>query len=344
LSDPVKQLAPKNPALLCYYFLFPGHDESLPEPCDKQETGKEYASFGGEWACMAILLGREDVSESYLPKFIGHTARFNAGTRQGLDSEHGIGMTVRKWRERTDVHAELLPRTIGDHPLIWVSRGVHSLYLQPGTKIIQPYLPKASPVGCGQFDSPHALEQFEDSLAAPEEDGSPAGAWAKIVGGLFLGGLPGLIAGAVLTALEGLPTGVPVAKGLTGAEPDAFPPVTPATDVVEEPGTFSGVIVGPRDFLENSQKNFPGADFVAWMVQQNLSLEIHLPGYPEIQGRHYDFIVDRTKQIWWPSDDWKSGYRGRWGPLVVDDPFRRRSGMNFPDFWIMFFVALAKNQ
>ena len=37
-------------------------------------------------------------------------------------------------------------------------------------------------------------------------------------------------------------------------------------------------------------------------------------------------------------------YRGRWGPLVANDPFKRRSGMRFPAFWKMFFVALAKNQ
>ena len=103
--------------------------------------------------------------------------------------------------------------------------------------------------------------------------------------------------------------------------------------MVEETGKFSGVMVGPRDLALNNQK-FPGADFVFWSVQQNLKIE----------GRHYDFIVDREKQIWWPSDDGKSGYRGRWGPLVANDPFRRRSGMRFPKFWKMFFVALAKNQ
>ena len=58
----------------------------------------------------------------------------------------------------------------------------------------------------------------------------------------------------------------------------------------------------------------------------------------------HQFIVDRATQIWWPGDDDKSGYRGRWGPLVVDDPFKRRSGMRFPKFWRMFFVAMAKRQ
>ncbi|MBV5324096.1 MAG: hypothetical protein J0626_01850, partial [Rhodospirillaceae bacterium] len=85
-------------ALLCYYFFFPGHDESLPPPCDTEETGKEYASFAGEWQCVALLLDRADDTDPYLPRWIGRTGRFDAGTRQALDSERRIGMTVDKWR------------------------------------------------------------------------------------------------------------------------------------------------------------------------------------------------------------------------------------------------------
>ena len=61
LSNLFKELLPRNPALLCYYFFFPGHAESLPEPCESQEAGREYASFGGEWACMAILLSQSQI-------------------------------------------------------------------------------------------------------------------------------------------------------------------------------------------------------------------------------------------------------------------------------------------
>lgn len=55
LSDVFKELVPRNPALLCYYFFFPTHNESLPEPCDLKEIGKEYGGFVGQWACMAIF-------------------------------------------------------------------------------------------------------------------------------------------------------------------------------------------------------------------------------------------------------------------------------------------------
>ena len=32
---------------------------------------------------------------------------------------------------------------------------------------------------------------------------------------------------------------------------------------------------------------------------------------------------------------------GAWGPRVANDPFGRRAGMRFPDFWRMFFLAFA---
>jgi hypothetical protein len=329
LSNLFKELLPqRDPALLCYYFFFPSHDEPLPEPCNSQETGKEYAGFGGEWACMAILLERESQSEPYLPRQIGLTGRFNAGTKQGIDGERRFGMTVTKWREKTDVHTQLLPEIIGDHPQIFVSLGVHSLHLQPGAHIVKPYLPEESPVGCGSFDSPDALNEYRDSLPAKEEEGSPAAAGAKILGGLALGLIPGLVAGVALTALEGLPLG----SGFTGAATGSGPPEKPATDVGAEEGHFGHVVHSKSLALRSI--DFPNATLVKWAADQSV----------EIAGRRYDFIVDRPAQIWWPSDDGKSGYRGRWGPLVVNDPFRRRSGMRFPKFWKMFFVALAKNK
>jgi hypothetical protein len=38
-------------------------------------------------------------------------------------------------------------------------------------------------------------------------------------------------------------------------------------------------------------------------------------------GRDYDFMVDRDKQLWWPSYSGETGFRGRWGPRVEKDPF-----------------------
>ena len=325
------ELAPRNPALLCYYFFFPTHDEALPPPCDTTDSGMEVSSYVGEWACMAILLERESATAPFQPKFIGRTGRFNAGTGQGLDADRRVGMTVTKWQVKTDVHEELLPHTVEGHAVLYVSVGVHSLHLQPGAHEVDPYLPESTPVACGQFDSPDALKEYQDSLPSTEEEGSPAAAWAKIVAGLFLGGLPGLVGGAIATALEGLPLG----SGFSGVATGSGPPAKPAIDVgAAASDPFSPQIIGPKDLNLKDFGLFPGANSLSWNNSRN----------DKVGSRHYDFIVDRSKQVWWPSDDGKSGYRGRWGPLVVDDPFHRRAGMRFPEFWKMFFIGLAKSR
>jgi hypothetical protein len=61
----------------------------------------------------------------------------------------------------------------------------------------------------------------------------------------------------------------------------------------------------------------------------------------DVGGRKYDFIVDRDAQIWWPNETQGGGYRGLWGPCTVANPYSRRSGMRFPSFWKMFFLAFV---
>ena len=63
-----------------------------------------------------------------------------------------------------------------------------------------------------------------------------------------------------------------------------------------------------------------------------------------VDGRRYEFLVDRERQPWWPKDSGEGGFRGRWGPRVENDPLGRRAGMRFPRFWQMFFLALAKGK
>ena len=197
-----------------------------------------------------------------------------------------------------DPHAQQLPETVDDHPKLWVSRGVHSFYLQPGVRYIDPYLPEFDPLQCGRFDSPAAFSDYIDSDPFGNRDsgGSPAAAWAKIIAGGLLGGVGGLIVGAIATALEGLPTGIEL--GFDGVATGSSPPPKPVADVVEEPGEFNGKIVGPKAY----NRLFAGADFVPWAAEQNV----------KIGSRRYDFLVDRKTQIWWPSDDGASGYFGRW--------------------------------
>jgi hypothetical protein len=333
LGQVLDQFSAQHPALLCYYFFYPCHEESLSSPCGDAEPGKDYATYAGEWQCMAILLGREDVNDPYLPKYFGYTGHFDADARQAVGGDLRIGMSVIPWRRFTEPDTPVLPDTVGDNPKLWVSQGVHSFHPWPGVTFIDPYLPELTPLQCGSFDSPDAEVDYENAnpLGGDEPEGSPAAAWAKIIAGGLLGGVGGLIAGAVLTALEGLPTGL--AMGFDGVATGSAPPFKPTPDVSEEPGQFNGVIVGPKDLALNNTL-FPGADFISWAADQNV----------KIGDRHYDFLVDRQTQVWWPGDDGRFGYFGRWGPLVADDRYQRRSGMGFPEFWSMFLLGLAKSQ
>jgi hypothetical protein len=61
-----------------------------------------------------------------------------------------------------------------------------------------------------------------------------------------------------------------------------------------------------------------------------------------IGQRAYSHLVDRDAQVWWPNMLSNGGFRGRWGPRCSLDPFARRAGMRFPEFWRMFFIAMAK--
>jgi hypothetical protein len=174
LGPVFKKLEPRRPSLLCYYFFFPAHKESLAAPCDANETGANFGDFAGEWACMALLLERPNPNQPHRPLWIGHTGRrIGGGAIQAFDDERRVGMSVHSWQDKTDVHAELLPHTIDEHPKLYVSLGTHSLYLQPGTHSVKAYPPEAYPYWCGQFDSPAALEQYLQSLPPPPAKSNP---------------------------------------------------------------------------------------------------------------------------------------------------------------------------
>ena len=135
-----------------------------------------------------------------------------------------------------DVHETLLPDTINDNPKLFVARDTHSIYLQPGTFVVDPYPPEAFPtMPCGQFDGP-TFENDDPSLSQVPSD---AAVLAKMIGGLMLGGLPGYIAVGIWSVLEAPYPGIPILGegiGVVGSSPDtnAEPDVTPAPGTSEK--------------------------------------------------------------------------------------------------------------
>ena len=166
----------------------------------------------------------------------------------------------------------------------------------------------------------HAQRDAQGS--GPPDDDNPLedmGAFlVKVLGGAAFGPF-GLIAGLVAAAAEDvLPH--PVGLNVVGTYDEPDPDETPAV-----PG--DGKTVKPAGLALPDG----GVDVVAWRAQQGLMVD----------KRQYDFIVDRSSQVWWPSDDGMTGFRGRWGQRVTSDLLARRAGPKFPDYARMFLLALA---
>jgi hypothetical protein len=109
-----------DPALICYYLFFPGHDDGL-AGCVGVPEAREYASFAGEWACVAVVLDRPTTSPSadYAPKWVGLTNR-NIGIIKFNGEEVRVGMRLFPWNTAD-----------GTNVRVQVAKGSHALYL-PG--------------------------------------------------------------------------------------------------------------------------------------------------------------------------------------------------------------------
>jgi hypothetical protein len=309
-----------NPALLCYYFFFPAHEEPtanmappLATTCTNVEAA-EFNCFAGEWGCMAVLLERGDSDVIFNPSFIGFSGRLtqNATTAQVTDGNNfdkGLVMTVSPFSKA---------QAIAEHPRLFVSKGTHAFYLESGTKTLQ-FPADSAPYDCGLFEgdvtTPPSLPDTNPLIGA----GIVLG---KLVAGSAMFGAIGALAGFVWGAVEYV-QGDYGGLGIVGTGTTT----ATATDTTADAST--GIVVRPKGLA------MPGANLQDWLSEQGLVAP---------DGRHYDFIVDRSTQLWWPGEFGQGGYQGRWGPRVETDPFARRAGMKFPAFWRLFFLAFAKGK
>ncbi len=166
----------------------------------------------------------------------------------------------------------------GDHPKILVGKGTHGLYINSGNVGSHDVSLSAVSFNCGGLEElPPLPKGFGSTIFAP---------FLKFVAGLSFG-LPGAIAGLIWGLLE------QADHGPTNDNQDK-----PLPDEVATPGNF-GKVVHPAgvSITEIGAEPFP------WKTTQGL----------EIGDRRYDFLVDRERQVWWPSDDRTSGFRGRSG-------------------------------
>lgn len=324
-SDLFFDLESRSPALLCYYFFFPAHEEPLVGNCvNAGEQAEAFGSFAGEWTCMSLLLERAKPTDAYQPSWIGLTGRYNENKLQGHYNLLSGGMTVSRWRSAAGA---VLPEMIIDHPKLYVSLGTHSFYLHPGTYTGNFYSGLSKPLDCGKYDGPYDTPP----LPSPENKNDLEAAGiivAKMVaGGIFgskiLGlGAAGIAAGFVWGLLESHHFASFSAEPGSIEDTDAKPDITPEPNLA--------TVIYPKSFAAPPPD--AGDEAHPWAADENVT----------VAGRRYDFVVNRDKQIWWASLNDNYGFRGGWGPFVANDPEQRRRGMAFPQFWKLFFVGMLK--
>jgi hypothetical protein len=310
-----------RPALICYYLFYPGHDEGI--DCPFVDQALEFGSFAGDWTAVVILLDRPSSAEDYTPKLIGLSNR-NTGLIKFNGREVRTGMRVMPWSA-----AEVFEKT---HPRLAVARGSHALYVTTEQPSVVGPLTSEDPgiQSCGQAEAPAG-----EVPPLPEEDtviddifGVVKGIFimvAKIAAGAVAGGVLGPL-GAVVGGAAGLVAGaLENASGLDVV--GTLPAVGPTTDTVN---TTTGKVVHPQGLRP---PDVDASRAVEWQREDDLVVD----------GRHYSTIVDRETQILWPGDPEFKGYTGRWGPRMESDPQTRRAGMRFPNFWLIFFEQLVRN-
>jgi hypothetical protein len=129
--DDLKGNPPKEIGLLCYYFFFfPAHEEGPIPGCTNVEA-REFGSFAGEWACMALLLEKDGSAAPFKPSYIGMSGRGPYAATpprgQAADSDDMARRSVMM------VFPFATSESIGEHPKIFVANGTHSLYPMAGT-------------------------------------------------------------------------------------------------------------------------------------------------------------------------------------------------------------------
>jgi hypothetical protein len=239
----------KNASLLNYYFFFPAHQESLAASCTNIE-GKEFGSFGGEWACVAVLL-EETASEPFSPLCIGYTGRRLTTIPAQAPDE---GDEARRCVMKVSPFAEALDAQTGEHPRLFVAKSTHSLYLRPGIVTVDAYPAESAPHNCGRFDGPHTFQAADAGVAT---------ASFIIVGKLLAAGLIPLNVAGYLKVAAGIAAIIAELENATWGDP--FAPVASldqgAPDETAQPG--SGKVVLPKDLTAQSRNR--GSLRAAWI-------------------------------------------------------------------------------
>jgi hypothetical protein len=292
-----------QPGLLVYHFFYPLHEEAL-QGCEAAGEGGTFATFAGEWSCVAILINSANV-----PLLIGATSRNVGPPTSTVSEENRVGITVFQWS---------FVDTVGQHPKIYVSRGTHGNYLKPGLHPAVPFTP-------GDID----LNQGTCAEIETLDDVTPGGEAVNDPGYTIP---TGILIAKTLLALYWPPAeiwlGIEISSQHFGESAPAIDPNRAPQDETGGP-TFGLILRSGGLYVPEQAGALRTEDWPTRMPDPT-------------DNPRYDFIVDRDTQPWWPPRGSIKGYAGRWGPRVTNDPKSRRAGMSCPAFALMFLEAIAR--
>jgi hypothetical protein len=334
-TERLKAIADKlesDPAILLYYLFFPGSDGAL-QGCDTS-LAPDFESHAGQWACVAILLTGTTPAQggatSYRPYAVGLSCRSPQTIK--LSNDGGIGgMTAFEWDLVTKAGPLGAP---AEHPLIFVANRTHGLYRTPGAQSVQPPAPgDVAGSTCGHYET-LAAEKAAGAASTAEHEKHDDIVLAKmlIAAGFYLNPVAGVIVGFY--------GALPEVGGTAGMwhvdPPDLLTP--PQLDQAPATGD-AGIIVHPAGV---DPPDAGTATKISWPAVDNQTTLSSVLG-----GRTYSLMVSAggnpfQRPPWLRIATSSSGFRGRWGNRVTQDPMTRRAGMAFPNFVAAFLFAFAQ--
>ncbi len=361
-----------KPLLLIYNFFFPGYDLGL-AGCDLKPDSDMFGSFAGQWSCFALLLRSKGpvpgtTIDAWFPEAVAYSVRSPDGlgdTQGNVLEDARIQLQVHNGQVDGPVDFVSRDRGAGKHPgnhaRLFAVKGTHTFSTKPNRPESTPNIKDPAAKDCGQNELLEVVVKEPEKSDTTTVTGRNTWAGNKYVvaakiAASALGGPFGLVLGA-FWAIEELiifSGGVATALGLDEPLPAAPAPTktTEQLPITTNPEDFQ-LVITPFGFPKESvpPSGLISASLDAWYTvtwPAPLTREATLE--TEIGGKTYSLMISRTsasdtpKQNWWPSIQGDQMSRLRWGPEVNIDPFKRRSGMAFQEYWSRFLVAYAKSK
>ncbi|NOJ98621.1 hypothetical protein HMI51_37575 [Corallococcus coralloides] len=294
-----------------FAFLWPEHRQPRKTTGLAPKDDPWSADYEGDWSHFAVIGRLEGASVSDFTPLFGAFGQRWRGTRDDLEDLQLARMELRDWESLV---------AFDGHPLVVAASGTHNLHPH------DPALNADGDIELKWIDFGKSSSQSVNAWVGDVvEQPYSAVLAAKVLAGLALGGLPGLIVGAVAAAAE---TSLALDEGLwTTPELEEDPaPDPPGEDPFDEDAAdlAKNSLAMPAGLADPPFFDPDAAERRDWMTSPSQAL---------IDG---SIVLDRT-----PGEG-RRFFAGRWGVRCDADPLLLRSGIQLPTWRAQIVDALLK--